>query len=142
MHILKEWSVFFADVDPLLDHLVEHLCLFAGLVAHTHCIVHGDNGDYAGHCKDSRADALAAGGGNDHRTDRGAVGAGHTTIAPHPFELEFAQQNEVDDRLQHLCDEPAYDGDRQYLVDREQFLDQLHCLFSFLNFIAFPQPTS
>ena len=142
MHILQKRRVLFADVDPLFDHLVEHFGLLARLVAHTHCIVHGDDGDHTGHSKNSRADSLAAGCGNDHRADCRAVGTGHTAVAPHPLELELAQQDKVDDGLEHLCNEPAHDGNSQYLVDREQFFDKLHSLFTFLNFIAIPQPTS
>ena len=60
MHILQKRRVLFADVDPLFDHLVEHFGLLARLVAHTHCIVHGDDGDHTGHSKNSRTDSLAA----------------------------------------------------------------------------------
>ena len=51
MHILQKRRVLFADVDPLFDHLVEHFGLLARLVAHTHCIVHGDDSDHTGHSK-------------------------------------------------------------------------------------------
>ena len=44
MHILKERCILFADVDPLIDHLIEHLGLLAGLMPHAHCIVHRDDG--------------------------------------------------------------------------------------------------
>ena len=46
-----------------------------------------------------QSDPRAPSGGNDHGADGRAVGAGHTAVAPHPFQLEFAQQDKVDDGL-------------------------------------------
>ena len=99
MHILQKGSVFLAHIDPLGDHLVQHLCLLSGLVPDAHSIVHGDNSHHAGHRKNGRGDPGAAPGNNGHSTDGRTVCAGHTAIAPHPLQLKLAQQNKVDDRL-------------------------------------------
>ena len=117
MHVLQERGVLFTDLDPLVDHLVQHLCLLAGLMAHAHGVVHGDDGHHTGHCKNGRVNALTPCRGNDHCADGGAVGAGHTAVAPHAFQLEFAQQDEVDQGLEHLRHEPCQERHGQDAVE-------------------------
>ena len=99
MHVLQEGCVLLAHVDPLRDQLVQHFCLLAGLMAYAHGIVHRDDRDHTGHCKNGRVDPLAACCGNHHGAYSRAVGAGHTAIAPHTLQLELAQQDEIDDGL-------------------------------------------
>ena len=94
----------------LADQLIEHLGLLTSLMPHPHCIVHRNDRHNAGHRKNGRLHANAASRSNDHRTDRGAVGTGHAAVSPHPLQLEFTQQDEIDDRFEHLSREPAQQG--------------------------------
>ena len=110
MHILQKGGIFLADIDPLADQLIQHLGLLTSLMPHPHCIVHRNDRHNAGHRKNGRLHANAASRSNDHRTDRGAVGTGHAAVSPHPLQLEFTQQDEIDDRFEHLSREPAQQG--------------------------------
>ena len=85
VHILQKGSIFLAYIDPLGDHLVQHLCLLAGLVPDTHSIMHGDDRYNAGNRENGRRDPGTAPGNNGHGADGRAVCAGHTAIAPHPL---------------------------------------------------------
>ena len=126
VHVLQEGRVFLAHVDPLRDHLVQHLRLFASLVAHAHGVVHRDDGDHACHGENGRIDTLAACRCDHHGADGRTVGAGHAAVAPHALQLEFAQQDKVDEGLQHLCHEPAqkrYGKDR---IERKDLVNELH----------------
>ncbi len=69
--------------------------------------------------KIGRVNAPRACRGNDHCADGRAVCAGHTAVAPHPLQLEFAQQDKVDQGLEHLRHEPARsDTVRMRLTER------------------------
>ena len=123
VQILQQRRVLFADVDPLLDHLVQHLGLLAGLIPDTHGVVHRDDGQHAGNCKNRRSNAFAARRCDDHSANGRAVGTGHTAVAPHPLQLKFPEQNEIDDRLEHLRSKPAQQRHGQDLIHGEKFSD-------------------
>ena len=129
MHILKERCILFADVDPLIDHLIQHLGLLAGLMPHAHCIVHRDDRHNARHGKNSRINTYTAPGSNNHCTDCCAVRAGHAAIAPHALQLEFTQQDKIDNGFEYLSHKPAKQGNRQDLIERQDVLNKLHNLF-------------
>ena len=76
VHILQKGSVFLAYIDPLGNHLVQHLCLFTGLVPDAHGIVHGDDSHHTGHRKNRRGNPGAASGNNIHVWGRRRNGAG------------------------------------------------------------------
>ena len=142
VHVLEEGGVLFRYVDPLLDHLVQHLGLFAGLAADTHGVVHRDDGDDCGHRKDCRTEALAPGRGDDHGADGRAVGAGHTAVSPHPLQLKLAQQDKIDEGLQYLRDEPRQKRHRQDRIQVQNIADQLHVMLSFFLFVQLRRTSS
>ena len=45
------------------------------------------------------------------------MGAGHTAVAPHALQLEFAQQDEVDQGLERLRHEPCQERHGQDAVE-------------------------
>ena len=90
-----------------LQHFVQYLCLNTGLSAYSHSIIHYNdrqdqgNGKFKASCTVFVADCSYQG------TYGSRVRTGHTAAADQTLRNEFLGDDQMDQRLQNLCHQPA-----------------------------------
>ena len=103
------------------DHFVQDLRLNAGLSTHAHGIVHYNDGEDQGDGKFKTAGAILVADCGGQSTYGSGMGTGHAATSHQPFCHEFLGDDQMDDGLQNLGDQPATGGRQENCITEKLF---------------------
>ena len=128
-------------VHPFGKKAVQNLCLLAGLIAHTHGIVHNDDGQHSRNGKGGRAYTAVPPGGNNHGADGGRVGTGHAARPPHTLGDEAVEDKKIQQHFDKLCQQRCTDRCCQHKIPTQRSAQQWHRNHILISYVpAAPQP--
>jgi len=90
-----------------LQHFVQYLCLNTGLSAYSHSIIHYNDRQDQGNGKFKASRTVFVADRCYQGTYGSRVRTGHTAAADQTLRNEFLGDDQMDQRLQNLCHQPA-----------------------------------